>query len=244
MPTQQQTPPTQDTTAIQDLCLMPALTLMVFMRRRIGLRLLKPSRLIGAGIFLYLYSEFGVAFMKGTYEERQAVQYFALAFGLFALGQYARSWREFNRGIRLHTYSGGISHIAIHNRLPGYFQRHRRIYRIVEPFFCMVVGCYVTVVSYPLGIWIIVSSFSLRIFEQARYDAAITRDFDIVDGLSEAEIQQQSVEYFSGGKPQDRAAMQRANDQRAGLESGVAPDIERKILEHKKSKNLPSRKLQ
>ena len=183
MPPNQQNQQATNTNAFQELCFFPALTVMVFMRRRIGLRMLKPTRLIGAFVLLYLYSGFGVALLGGTYKDMQAVQYFAVAFAILAIAHYWRSWREFNRGIRLHSYSSGISHLEVQNRLPRFFKSHRRIYRMVDPFFCLIISFYVMVLSHPLGLWIAVSSFSLRIFEQARYEAALTRDLDIVDSL-------------------------------------------------------------
>ena len=239
MPPNQQNQQATDTNAFQELCFFPALTVMVFMRRRIGLRLLKPTRLIGAFVLLYLYSGFGVALLGGTYKDMQAVQIFALAFALLAIAHYWRSWREFNRGIRLHSYSSGISHVEVQNRLPRFFKSHRRIYRIVDPFFCLIISFYVMVLSHPLGLWIAVSSFSLRIFEQARYEAALTRDLDIVDSLTEGGIQQQTVEYFSGGQPQDRAIKQRALEHNSGIPTGVAPDIEKQIAQRKTTATSP-----
>jgi len=233
MPPFQKKQQATDTNAFEELCFFPALTLMVFMRRRIGLRMLKPSRIIGAFVLLYLYSGFGVALLGGKYRDMQAVQYFAVAFAILAIAHYWRSWREFNRGIRLHSYSSGISHLEVRNHLPKFFKSHRRIYRMADPFFCMVVGLYVMIFSHPLGLWIAVSSFSLRIFEQARYEAALTRDLDIVDSLTEGGIQQQTVEYFSGGQPQDRTNKQRALEQQSGIPTGVAPDIEKQIAQRK-----------
>lgn len=228
MPTHQQNPQTQSTAALQELCFLPAFTLIVFVRRRIGLRLLRPSRIVKTFILLQLYAIFGVAFMGGTVADMRIVQLFSLAFVLAGGGHYWRSWREFNRGIRLHTFSSGVSYLE-RGRIPRFLGTHRRTYRIVDPLFYMVVACYVLVLSVPIGLWLVLSSFSLRLFEQARYEAALDRDLDIVDGLVEADIQQQTVEFFSGGQPHDRARNRGALDQQTGIPTGVAPDIEQQI---------------
>lgn len=220
--------------AFQDLLFMPALTLMVFMRRRIGLRTLKPQTLVCAVMVLYLYSGFGVALMGGTKADMHVVQAFDVAFAILAIAHYLRSWREFNRGVRLHSYSSGISHIEVQNRLPAFFKSHRRIYRMVDPFVCMIIGLYVMPLSPALGLWIVLSSFSLRVFEQARYEAALRREFEIVDGLTEAEYQQLIVEFFSG-RPTKAPQKKRSGDALSnGIPTGLAPDIEAHIAKRRK----------
>ena len=144
-----------------------------------------------------------------------------------------------NKGIRLHTYSSGVSYLNP-RRVPRFLRTHRRIYRILDPFFCLVIACYVLVISHPIGIWLVISSYSLRFFEQARYEAAIDRDFDIVDGLAEADIQQQTVEFFSGSQPQGRASNRRALNQLGGIPTGVAPDIEKQIAVRRRGGNEKS----
>ncbi len=207
---------------------MPALTLMVFMRRRIGLRTLKPQTLVGAVVLLYLYSGFGVALMGGTVADMQAVQCFDALFAILAIAHYWRAWREFNSGVRWHTYSSGISHIEVQGRFPAFFRSHRRVYRMLDPFVCLVIGLYVMALSPPLGLWIAVSSFSLRVFEQARYEAALRRDFEIVDGLTEAEIQRATVEFFSGNQS-SHSESSHAKAPTQGIPTGLAPDIEPQV---------------
>ena len=239
MSTNQQTPQSPNAAALQELCLFPALTVIVFMRRRVGLRLLKPIWIVRTFILLQLYAMFGVALMHGTLADVRVVQVFSVLFLLAASAHYWRSWREFNRGIRLHTFSSGISYLE-KRRIPRFFRFHRRIYRILDPLFCLALAVYFLVLSPPLGIWLVLSSFSLKFFEQARYEAALDRDLDIVDGLTEADIQQQTVEFFSGGKPQDRASHRRALTQQGGIPTGVAPDIEKQVAARRRGGNQKS----
>jgi hypothetical protein len=118
--------------ALRDLCFFPSLTLIVFTRRRLGLRLLKPIWIVRTFILLQLYAMFGVALMNGKLIDVRLIQWFSLAFLIAASVQYWRSWREFNRGIRLHTFSSGISYLE-KCRVPRFLRTHRRIYRLLDP---------------------------------------------------------------------------------------------------------------
>src|ERR1700678_815891 len=89
--------------ALPELAYFPALTLIVFVRRRVGLRLLRPDWIVRTFILLQLYAIVGVPLMHGTLLEMRVIQWFAFAFLIAAIAHYWRSWREFNKGIRLHS---------------------------------------------------------------------------------------------------------------------------------------------
>ncbi|MBS1724655.1 MAG: hypothetical protein JSS66_17060 [Armatimonadetes bacterium] len=220
-------------TGLEEVFYFPALTLMVFMRRRIGLRLLSPARIIRTFVLIQLYAVFAVFLLGGSALDIRIVQGFSFVFLLIAAAQYWRSWRAFNRGSDLHTLSSGFSHLET-GHIPNFLRYHRRIYRIGDPLFCLAVACYAWIVCPPLGLWIGLASLSLRMFEQARYEAALTRDFEIVDSMAEAKIQQDTAEFFS--KPKARNTTNQPPNDRVGLPTGIGPDIELQIAQRSKEK--------
>ena len=214
----------------QELCYLPGYTVMVFVRRKIGLRLLSPLRLLRAAILLYFYSQIGVYWLHGSLLDLRLVEYFDAAFLLFATAHYIRSWRSFNRGDKGHSFSSGFSHLEAKLRLPRFLRRNRHIYRTLDPLLVAVTGLCLLKVSLPLALWLIASALSLQSFEQARYLAVLTRDIDIVDGLTEAEIQQQTVEYF---RPKATTSNPLSSSADA-LQTGIGPDIEPQIARRRK----------
>jgi len=213
----------------QELCYLPAYTVMVFMRSRIGLRLLSPLQMLRAAMLLYLYSQLGVFWLHGSLFDVRLVEGFGAAFILLAVVHYIRSWRALNRGDKWHSLSSGISHIGSKLCLPGFLLRNRHVYRTIDPLIVVLVGFCLLKLSMPFALWLFLSAFSLQSFEQARYLAALTRDIDIADSLTEAEIQQQTVEHFSRGTTKSRRLSPTAN----AVPSGIGLDITSRIAERK-----------
>jgi len=227
-----QAQPTQDLTLsekmkiVQYLSILPAITIMVFMRRKVGFRMLKPTWLIGMAVFLWfidglcntnflIFSPCGSRFSN--------FPWYMLAFGF--LQRYMR-WRDLCKGVRWHTYSPGISYFEL-LPLPRFLKAHRRIYRFIDPAACfmlsMLIGMYY---SAPVARWIAFSSFALFIYEQALFEKQLDRDLDILDGLVAAEVQTETVEHFAGPQPDEE---RRTLEDTAGIPTGVAYDIHRQI---------------
>jgi hypothetical protein len=227
-----QAQPTQDLTLsekmkiVQYLSILPAITIMVFMRRKVGFRMLKPSWLIGMACFLWfidgicntnilIFSPCGFIFSD-----------FPWVMLIAAFFQRYLRWRDLCNGKRWHTYSPGISYFEL-LPLPKFLKAHRRIYRFIDPLACFVFAMYFGVYfSRPLARWIAFSSLALFIYEQALFEKQLDRDLDILDGLVAAEVQTETVEHFAGPQPQE---VQRTLEETAGIPTGVAFDIHRQI---------------
>src|ERR1700719_3332089 len=97
---------------VQYLAIFPAITIMVFMRRKVGFRMLRPSRLIGMAFFLWfigdLFSLLPFTNPPGFIYNRFPLLMLAVAF----LERYRR-WRELCNGQRWHTLSSGISYLEL-----------------------------------------------------------------------------------------------------------------------------------
>src|ERR1700677_5369907 len=102
----------------------PALTLIVFLRRDIGYRLLNPFALFAT------FGLLAVVTLLATPGNEAARPWHLIIFcggGFFnGLAQRIRRWRELNKGISQHSYFIGNSPFEFH-WLPTCFRRNRRI---------------------------------------------------------------------------------------------------------------------
>jgi hypothetical protein len=228
MPSQQQT---QDLTLsekmkiVQYLAIFPAITIMVFMRRKVGFRMLKPSRLIGMAFFLWFI---GDLFNMLPFTKPPGFIYDRFPLLLLAVGflERYRRWRELCNGERWHTMSPGISYFEL-LPLPAILRSHRRIYRFVDPAACFIFSMLFGIFfSQPLARWFAFSSFCLFIFEQTLFEKQLDRDLDILDGLVAAEVQNETVKHFEGPQPDEE---QRTLEDTAGIPTGVSFDIHKQI---------------
>jgi hypothetical protein len=224
MPAQQQN---QDLTLsekmkiVQYLAIFPAITIMVFMRRKVGFRMLKPSRLIGMAFFLWFI---GDVFSLLPFTKPPGFIYDRFPLLLLAVGflERYRRWRELCNGERWHTMSPGISYFEL-LPLPAILKSHRRIYRFVDPAACFILSMLFGIFfSQPLARWFAVSSFALFIYEQTLFEKQLDRDLDILDGLVAAEVQAETVKHFEGPQPDDE---QRTLEDTAGIPTGVSDRI-------------------
>ena len=210
---------------VQNLAAYPALTMLVFIRRKVGYRMLKPSRLITMAFVLKFIDglTYLIPFASPAGEIFAKFPLVMLAFGFF---QRWRRWKELCGGERWHTYSPGISYFEL-LPLPAFLTTHRRIYRFVEPF-CLFIGSMFIGIffSQGLGRWVFFCSFCLFIYEQALYEKQLDRDLDVLDGMIAAEVQGETVEYFSGDQSE---AKERSIEETGGIPTGVAFDIHRRI---------------
>ena len=210
---------------IQNLAGYPALTMMVFIRRKVGYRMLKPSRLITMAFILKFLDglTYLIPFASPAGEIFAEFPLVMLAFGFF---QRWRRWKELCNGERWHTMSPGISYLEL-LPLPDFLRAHRRIYRFVEPFSLfigsMLIGMFL---SQGLGRWVFFCSFCLFIYEQAIYERQIDRDLDVLDSMIAAEVQKETVEFFEAPESQQQ---ERTIQETSGIPTGVAFDIHKQI---------------
>jgi hypothetical protein len=224
-----QNQPTQELTLsekmkiVQYLAIFPAISIMIFTRRKVGFRMLKPSRLIGIALVLMFIDGVCETFGHQTGLLFTEFPWIMLMFGFF---QRYRRWKEICRGERWHTLSPGISYLEL-LPLPAIVTNHRRIYRFIEPALCFIAAMLIGIfLSRTLAQWIAFSSICLFIYEQTLFEKQLDRDLDILDGLVAAEVQTEVVEHFAGEQPE---AKERGIQETAGIPTGVAFDIHRQI---------------
>jgi hypothetical protein len=207
---------------IRRLSLFPAITVMVFIRRKIGFRLMNPTWLIILTLIIFIFPDLPGGIHAPTDSLMKFYALVMLALGLF---HRSRRWRELCRGERWHTYSPGISYLEF-LPLPRFLKANRRVSRFFDPALVVIIGLMVFAVSKPLGVWIILSAFFLYVFEQDIYEKQLARDLDILDGMVSAEVQAETVKLFEGKQPE---GIQRPLAETAGIPTGLAPDIHRQI---------------
>ena len=237
----------------------PALTLMVFFRRRIGYRVVKPGPLIGMALVLiilpHIFSAIAaIPAMFLPFARRQvpppsllarlfdflapfplpsALTLFALLMVALGYLQRWRRWRELRRGARWHTMSRGISPFET----IFFHVRRDWIYRYVDPLACFLAGWLLFQISFTgLGLWVMFSAFALRIVEQTVFDKSLERDLDTLDALIESEVQAETVDHFQGGPVKERPL-----SETAGIPTGAGADLEAQIATRRaKQKQQPA----
>ena len=219
---------------IRTLSLFPAITVMVFIRRKLGFRLMKPIWLIVMTLILLAIPIFfnGLAAPFGFIMVLYALA--MLGLGLF---QRWQRWKDLCAGSRWHTYSPGVSFLE-NLPFPPFLKSHRRINRFVEPPAVALVGLLIgLLLSHGLGLWIMFSAFFLYVYEQNLYDKQLAHDLDTLDGLIAAEVQAETVKHFEGAQPEER---QRTLEDTAGIPTGLAPDIHKQVELRRAKQRTPA----
>ena len=178
----------------QRLMEYPALTLMVFLRRDIGYRMLNPLVLAATFGFLAVVT----ILLAPSHEAARPMDlliFAGLGF-LSGIAQRIRRWRDLNRNVRQHSYYIGSSPFD-QNWLPDFFRHNRRAARFLDPIACAGIGLAILPFSRALAVWLIFAGFCLRAYEDKLFNTERTRELDTSDSLIESEIQGQTVESFS-----------------------------------------------
>jgi hypothetical protein len=208
---------------VQWLTLFPALTIMVFIRRKVGYRMLKSTWLVIMAAILFALGGFA-----STTSQPHSYLIYLYALAMLGAGFYQRQarWSELCAGVRWHTRTVGISYLE-YLPLPHFLLAYRRVYRFGDTALCFAVGVITALLlSHILGAWIMFSAFALYIFEQAVYEKELERDLDTLDCLITSEVQGETVEHFDGAQPGDK---QRTLEETAGIPTGIAPDVSKQI---------------
>jgi hypothetical protein len=204
---------------------LPALTLMVFLRRDIGYRMVSPLWLGGVVLLVMLIAGNGD-------EANRPDDLLIFALAALTLGLYQRynRWQDFRRGIRHHTYYIGTS-IFERLRFADFLRRDRRIARYVDPFVCGIIGALLLPFTSILARWIIFAAACLFALEHFVHHKEFHRDLDMLDGMANSEMQGDVVDYFS--PPPNRHA-----EDSAGIPTGLGADTNERIK--KRGSSVPS----
>src|SRR5450755_2873912 len=97
----------QKVNILQNITLFPALTVMVFLRRKVGYRFLDMLKIQAMVVLLLAYGAFSTLSFGPT--AGGMVTLFAFAVLIAAIIERRLRWRDIKRGVSWHTYSRGIS---------------------------------------------------------------------------------------------------------------------------------------
>jgi len=215
--------------------LRPQLTVMVLLRPDVGYRMLRPSWLYGTALVEIIYAFFCQIWTQPNAPSIMFSPLMKFAVLSFGVGMYQRikRWREFNRGVRQHSFYIGTSWFRL-LPLPAFVQRYRRVERFIDPFFCFFVGLFLLPFTQQLSLWLMLSAGGLKLLEESVYQKELHRKFDVVDGMMGADAQNETVERFEKGAD--------ATEQdRSGVPTGISDDIEDHIRRRKTKQNPPQK---
>lgn len=198
---------------VTGLALFPAMTIMVFLRRKLGYRFLSPIRY--QVMVLLIWALAGFSIVSGNTASVLALSLFGLVVLILASVERYLRWRDIKQGVSWHTYSRGISWFSF---LP---LRETTVKRFIDPAAAAIIGLLLSFLFPWLGYYIIFSAACLFIFESADYQRSINLMLDQLDSLVESEIVSGNVAYYAG----DGAATERPLEQTAGIPTGTDPDL-------------------
>lgn len=202
---------------------LPALTVMVFLRRDIGCRLLSPFQLLAVnGILMFVADLFDESDQDANWVD---LFMFALAALLLGLCLRAIRWDDYRRGLIKHSYYIGSSIFEL-LPLPKCLRRHRIIPRFADPLACGFIGYHILPDSPILGHWLIFSGICLHVFEEHVRRKALHQSMDVADSLVEAQVHMQRVEHFES--PQETPKQKPSIAVPTGLGADILPQIKRR----------------
>jgi hypothetical protein len=209
----------QDLALGQWLCQFPSLTVMVFLRRNIGYRLLNPLVLIAVAGAMVAVAVFAASY--GTSARPTDLLIFAVLFLAVGIYQRIRRWAELNRNDVRHSFYIGSSPFDF-RWLPKFIRRNRRVARFADPIFCALIGVAVFQVSHALGFWLVFSAFCLRGYEHGVFQRQRNLDLDMMDSLIFSERQAQVMEQFEQSSTQPQQPQ-------PGVSTGLGQDVKQNI---------------
>lgn len=205
---------------VMNLC---ALTVLVFLRHRLGYRLLNPLALMVMTFALFVLASF-----KRHTPNPQALMLFAVVMCAVGIAKRFKRWIDARRGIRIHSYYIGDS-IFECRWFPQFLLHNRRFTRFFDSFVCLGAGIAVFEFSPVLGGWLIFCGFCVRALEAQAYQQQFERDLDTVDGLIMSGVQSETVDRFS--EPSETTQQQSANS--PGIPTGLSRELKAKIWRRK-----------
>lgn len=221
MQQQQSTPLSffQKAEIVRNLLVFPALTLLVFFRRNLGYRLVRPGWVLGMAFLVWMIAMLFQDPVRGRLNLFMMVYAYAIAgLGLF---HRLKAWWFLRKGRAWHTYDPGTS--GFESMLPRFARRNRIVARVFDPIVSAFFGLFVMIfVSPAFGYWLIFSAFCLFWFEMFVHHNAVDRDLDLSDGLISANVQSESAKHFT--QPVDSGK----KSEGAAIPTGVAEDIRKR----------------
>ena len=139
------------------LASFPALTVMVFLRRKLGYRFIDMLKIQITVLALWVIAAFSTAANPAA---GIAFFLFSLAVLGFAYVERWLRWRDIKNGVAWHTYSRGVS--WFNHIIP---LRETMVKRFIDPLVVAVIGLILSFVFSWFGYFLILSAACLFIFE-------------------------------------------------------------------------------
>lgn len=229
---------------VVSLLALPALSLLVFLRFKLGLRQVPLIKINGIGVFVMILPIFGSSVPKvhGIGIATEGVEGYFYAFGLAVIvAGAAQRWyhtRLLKQGKLWHSYSLGRSWFEfLLPFLPAFWVR-----ATIDPLFAFIVSLIVSASFSPLlGGWIMWGAIGIFSLEMWVRDQQFNQLLDMVDGFCDAQAQSQSATLFTGSGEESTAATPKplSIEETAGIPTGIAPDIEAQINRRRNRKPPP-----
>ncbi len=208
----------------QWLMRFPALTVMVFLRRDLGYRLVSPLHLTAITVLVAFVALFAQAHNRAVNVDDLLL--FLLVAFVLGICQRLHRWWQMNRGVCQHSYYLGTSPFDS-RRLPKAWRRNRRVARFADPILCTLIGFILLEDSPALGLWLVFAGVCLRGFEDVVHRKERNLALDTVDGLIVSEIQGRTVEKF------EKPPVARQQQPTIGIPTGLAPDVKQNMKRRK-----------
>lgn len=208
------------------IAMLLALSAMVFMRRKVGLRKLGVGTLVSMTLSMLVASWFHnlhFSFLGGISSgSDDSLFYFALA--ALGIGLWGRRKRkeEIRRGEPGHTFSHGVTWFDF---LPI---REDFIYRFVDPAVVFLAGAVLHKLNLALGSWLMAAGIAFAIVEHAVYAKGEEQFFNDLDTNLEAQLRAGIMSRFAN---HEAAPLMRGGEETSiatGADAQLAAEIEKR----------------
>jgi hypothetical protein len=214
------------------LALFPAMTIMVFLRRKLGFRFLTPLRFQVMALLLWGASGFSV--FSGSILLGLPLALFALAMLVVAMFKRWSMWRLILYGESWHTYSRGVPWLC--SILP---LDEVKVKRFIEPPVAALIGFLISLLFPWLGYYLMFCAICLFIFESGDYQRALNQQLDMYDNLVDSEVMNQMMEHYQQA---GEIAAKMPVEETAGIPTGTDPDLANAIGRRKARQGQAARK--
>jgi hypothetical protein len=212
---------------------LPALTVMLFLRTRLGVRTLNTAFLPLLGFCLLAAGLVASTTLSGG----KWMSLFAVVMLIAASITSWRRWYKLLKGEVWHTYSRGLSRFAW-LPLPTVV-----VHAIIDPLVVALVALLIGLtVSTMLGAWLAFAAFSLFATEVIIFGFQLERYLDTMDARLNAEYQTVEFADLTGRleMPKGKAAiLDSAKGAPVTLATGIGDDLKRKLAEKTPLTSLP-----
>ena len=202
------------------IMILPSLSVIVFLRYRIGYRILDSGWYLGVALVVFLIG-------AGTYDARSpfpaAMQWYSGAIVVLGATHRVIAWFQLRKGTQPHSYSTGISRLGF-SFLPKWLRSPGLANAIYDPLVTAIVGFIVHQnISPAFGDWLFVAAVSTLFLEIFISVKSADRDMDIADGLIVAGVQAQTVKQWDGG------GIESTNDGHGAISTGLGRDLTQQL---------------